>query len=190
MPSSSTMTRHGSPSAYIHNCEAFDVAYQLVYAGQSLCSEYELQLISVNVARLDESPDLTGHYIVDTSCILDDSSPSESFLSSSRQSIPLMGRQALLHDDNLGTVSSPLLRVFLEALVLHDAPMALPRRRVVYDLSAAALQHRHPFIQLFFRFPERAPPRPPNSYVGTMMINVNSFFTSATLSFPHLPHTY
>ena len=50
-----------------------------------------------------------------------DSNPLELFVSSGRQVIPLTGYQDLEPGDILGTASSPLLRVSLEALSLHDA---------------------------------------------------------------------
>ena len=50
-----------------------------------------------------------------------DSNPLERFVSSGRQLIPLTGYQDLEPVDILGTASSPLLRVSLEALSLHDA---------------------------------------------------------------------
>ena len=59
----------------------------------------------------------------------DDSNPSEHFVSSGRQSIPLTGYEELEPGDVLGTASSPLLRVPLEALTLPD---------VTADVSALA----------------------------------------------------
>ena len=52
----------------------------------------------------------------------DSSDPSERFVSSGRQLIPLTGYQDLEHGDVLGIASSPLLRAPLEALTLHNAP--------------------------------------------------------------------
>ena len=87
------------------------------------------QLISANLVRLDGSPALTGHYMVDLLPVNDDSCLSERFVSSGRQLIPLTGYQDLEPGDILGTTSSPLLRVSLEALSLHD---------VLADVSALA----------------------------------------------------
>ena len=77
------------------------------------------QLIPVNLVRLDESPALMGHYIVDLFPV-HDSDPLERFVSSGRKSIPLTGYQELEPGDVLGTASSPLLSVPLKALTLHD----------------------------------------------------------------------
>ena len=52
----------------------------------------------------------------------DHSNPSERFVSSGWQRIPLTGYQDLEPGDILGTVSSPLLRVPLEALTPHNVP--------------------------------------------------------------------
>ena len=71
-----------------------------------------------------DPPALTGHYMVDLLPVHDDSNPSERFVISGRQSIPLTGYQELEPGDVLGTASSPLLRVPLEALTLQ----ALGRR--------------------------------------------------------------
>ena len=78
------------------------------------------QLIPVNLVRLDGSPALTGHYMVDLLPANDDSYPLKRFVSSGRQLIPLTGYQDLEPGDILGTASLPLLRVSLEALSLHD----------------------------------------------------------------------
>ena len=87
------------------------------------------QLIPVNIVRLDGSPALTGHYMVNLLPVHDDSNPSEYFVSSGRQSTPLMGYQELEPGDVLGTASLPLLRVPLESLTHHD---------VTADVSALA----------------------------------------------------
>ena len=112
---------NGSAAAYIRNCEVSDAAYNLVYDGQGVSLDDTPQLIPVNLVRLDGSPALTGHYMVDMLPVHDDSSPSERFVSSGKQSIPLTGCQELEHGDILGTASSPLLRIPLETLTLHDA---------------------------------------------------------------------
>ena len=52
----------------------------------------------------------------------DDSNPSEQFVSSGRQLISLTGYQDLKPGDVLGTASSPLPRVPLEALTPHNVP--------------------------------------------------------------------
>ena len=60
--------------------------------------------------------------MVDLLPVHDDSNPSERFVSSGRQLIPLAGYQDLEPGDVLGTASSSLLRVPLEALILYDVP--------------------------------------------------------------------
>ena len=119
----------GSAAAYIRNREASDNAYHLVYDGLGLSLTDSPQLIPVNLVRLDGSPALTGHYMVDLLPVNDDSYPLERCVSSGRQLIPLTGCQDLEPGDILGTASSPLLRVSLEALSLHD---------VLADVSALA----------------------------------------------------
>ena len=57
----------GSAAAYIRirNHEVSDSAYHLVYDGQGVSLTDSPQLIPVNLVRLDGSPALTGHYMVD-----------------------------------------------------------------------------------------------------------------------------
>ena len=112
----------GSAAAYIRNRESSDVVYHLVYDGLGVSLTDSPQLIPVNLVRLNGSPALTGHYMVDLPPAHDDSDPSERFVSSGRQLIPLTGYQDLEPGDVLGTASSPLLRVPLEAPTLHDVP--------------------------------------------------------------------
>ena len=112
----------GSAAAYILNREAPDAAYHLVYDGQGMSLADSQQLIPVNLVRLDGSPALTGHCMVDLLPVHDDSNPSERFVSSGRQLIPLTGYRDLEPGDILGTASSPLPRVSLEALTLYDVP--------------------------------------------------------------------
>ena len=81
----------GSAAAYIRNHEVSDDAYHLVYDGQGVFLNDSPQPIPVNLVRLDGSPVLTGRYMVDLFPVHDDSNPSERFVSSDRQSIPLMG---------------------------------------------------------------------------------------------------
>ena len=111
----------GSAAAYIRSHEAPANAYHLVYDGLGVSLTESPQLIPVNLVRLDGSPALTGHYMVDILPVNADSNPLERFVSSGRQLIPLTGYQDLEPGDVLGTASSPLLRVPLEALSLHDA---------------------------------------------------------------------
>ena len=110
----------GSAAAYIRNHEAPANAYHLVYDGLGVSLTESPQLLPVNLVRLDGSPALTGHYMVDILPVNADSNPLERFVSSGRQLIPLTGYQDLEPGDVLGTASSPLLRVPLEVLSLHD----------------------------------------------------------------------
>ena len=110
----------GSAAAYIRNRETSDNAYDLVYDGLGVSLTDSPQLIPVNLVRLDGSPAITGHYMVDLLPVNGDSYPLERFVSSGRQLIPLTGYQNLEHGDILSTGSSPLLRVSLEALSVHD----------------------------------------------------------------------
>ena len=112
----------GSAAAYIRNREASNAAYHLVYNDLGVSLTDSPQLIPVNLVRLDGYPALTGHYMVDLLLVHDDSNPSERFVSSGRQLIPLTRYQDLEPGDVLGTASPPLLRVPLEALTLHAVP--------------------------------------------------------------------
>ena len=119
----------GSAAAYIRNREDSNTAYHLIYDGLGVSLADSPQLIPVNLVRLDGSPALTGHYMVDLLPVHDDSNLSERFVSSGRQLIPLSGYYHDLEpDDVLGTASSPLLRVPLEALTLHDVPADVSAR--------------------------------------------------------------
>ena len=112
----------GSAAAYIRDRESSDAVYHLVYDGLGVSLTDSPQLIPMNLVRLDGSPALTGHYMVDLLLAHDNSSPSKRFVSSGRQLIPLTGCQDLESGDILGTASSPLLRVPLEALTSHNLP--------------------------------------------------------------------
>ena len=92
-----------SAAAYIRNHEASGAAY-LVYDGQGVSLTDSPQLIPVNLVRLDGFPALTGHYMVDLFPV-HDSDPSERFVSSGRQSIPLAGYQEPEPGEFLGTAS-------------------------------------------------------------------------------------
>ena len=102
--------------------ETSNLAYHLVYEGLGVSLTDSPELIPVNLVRLDGSSALTGHYVVDLLPAHDDSTPPERFVSSGRQLIPLTGHQDLEPGDVLGTASSPLLRVFFEALTPHAVP--------------------------------------------------------------------
>ena len=79
-----------------------------------------LQLVAVNLIRLDGYPALIGHYTVDMITTQDGQDPSKYFIGPSRQTIPLKGYRDLEPGEILGTASAPLLRVPLEALAPHD----------------------------------------------------------------------
>ena len=134
-----------SAAAYIRNCETLDAAYHLVYNCPSVTLTDSPRLIPVNLVRLDGSPALTGHYMVDLLPVHADSAPSKRFVSSGRQLIPLTGYQDLEPGDVLGTASSPLLRVPLKTLT----PSASPA-----DVSALAESSTSPASQ---------PAPPPNT---------------------------
>ena len=80
------------------------------------------QLVPVNLTRLNGSPALTSHYMVGIITTHDGQDPSEHFVVSSRQTIPLTECRDLEPGDILSTASAPLLRVLLEALAQHDEP--------------------------------------------------------------------
>ena len=107
-----------SAVAYIHNCGAPDVAYDLVYDGSGMSFDIAPQRVPVSLIRLDGSVALKKVDMISTH---DGQYPSEHFVGSSRQIIPLSGYRDLEPGGIWGTVSAPLLRVPLEALVPHDA---------------------------------------------------------------------
>ena len=111
---------YDSAAAYILSREAPDVAHNLVYDGPGMSHNTSPQLVPVNLIRLDGSPALTGHYMVDISTTHDGQEPSEHFVVSGRQTTPLTGYRDLEPCETLGTASAPLLRVVLEALAQHD----------------------------------------------------------------------
>ena len=112
----------GSAAAYIRNRDASDAAYHLVHDGQGVSLTDSPQLIPVNLVRLDGSPALTGHSMIELLPPNADSDPSECFVSSGRQTIPLTGHHDLEPHDVLGSTSSPLLRVPLKTLNTSASP--------------------------------------------------------------------
>ena len=111
----------GDAAAYVHSRKATDTAYHLVYDGPGMSLNVTPQLPPVHLICLDGSPAVTGHYMVDMVTTRDGQDPSEHFVGSGRQTIPLTGYRDLEPGDILGTASAPLLRVPLEALAQHDA---------------------------------------------------------------------
>ena len=81
----------GSAAAYFRDRASSDNVYHLVYDGLGVSLTDSPQLIPVNLVRRDGSPALTGHYMVDLPPAPDSSDPSERFVSSGRQLIPLTG---------------------------------------------------------------------------------------------------
>ena len=69
-------------SAYIRNCDASDVVCHLIYEGEGVSIDTIPKLTPVNLVRLDGSPALAGHYMVDLLPLYDDSKAAECFLSS------------------------------------------------------------------------------------------------------------
>ena len=107
---------YNSAAAYTHSCEAPDAAYHLVYDDPSVALNSAPQLVPVYLIRLDGSLALTGHYMVDMIPTHDGQDPSEQFVGSGRQTIPLTGYRDLKPGDILGTASALLLRVPCQAL--------------------------------------------------------------------------
>ena len=164
----------GRAATYIRNREASNAAYHLVYDGQGVSFTDSLQLIPVNLVRLDESPALTGHYMVDLLPVHDDSNSSERFVSSGRQLIPLTRYQDLEPGDVLGTASSPLLRVPYEALTLYDVP-ALAESSITPASQTAPPPNTTPDL------PDDPPP---NFYTDSITTNAKYFLASGTLFLP------
>ena len=71
----------GSAAGYIRIRDSSAAVYHLAYDGPGISLTDFPQLIPVNLVRLDGSPALTGHYMVDLFPAHDDSSPSERFVS-------------------------------------------------------------------------------------------------------------
>ena len=101
--------------AYVPDFNAPDDRFHLQYAGTSGASLSSTpQLVEVNLVRANGTPALQGNYLVDT--IPDMSPTSQLFVSNGKQTIPLAGCAELEPGDVIGSASSPLLRVPLDAL--------------------------------------------------------------------------
>ena len=147
-------------STYIRNCDA------LIYEGKDVSLHTTLQLTPVNLVRLDGSPALTGHYMVDLRPLSDSWE--------GRQNIPLSGCRELKPGDILETASSSLLRVSLESLAIHD-----------YDVLAFAPKlDTAPTTQNSHNPNTPDEPPPPISKVGSMIANAKHSFACGIL-FPH-----
>ena len=111
---------YNSATAYIRSCETTNVVHHLVYDGQAMSLTSSPQLVPVNLIRLNGSPALTGHYMLDIITTDDDQYRSEHFVASGQQTIPLTGHRDLEPGDIQGTASALLLRIPLEALAQHN----------------------------------------------------------------------
>ena len=165
----------GSAAAYIRDRASSDTVYHLVYDGLGVSLTNSPQLIPVNLVRRDGSPALTGHYMVDLPPTLHSSDPSERFVSSGRQIIPLTGYQDLEPGDVLDTASSPLLRVPLEALTLHNIPTD------VSALTESPNTPASPSLTAASNFPDEPPPELLNRLRHNQ---ANHLFASGTLCRP------
>ena len=72
---------HNSAAAYTRSCEAPDAARHLVYDSRHVPHQRSKK-VPVNLVRLDGSPALTGHYMVDIATIHDGQEPFEHFVAS------------------------------------------------------------------------------------------------------------
>ena len=97
------------------------------------------------------TPALTGHYMVDIATSHDDQYPSEHFVASGRQMIPLTGNRDLEHGDILGTAFAPLLRVPLKALVQHNEQSDVTAVSEVTATNAAPTSSEQPSTELLHR---------------------------------------
>ena len=111
---------YNSATAYIRSCKTTNVVHHLVYDGPGMSLTSSPQLVPVNLTHLNGSPALNGHFMVDIITTHDGQYPSEHFVASGRQTIPLTGYHDSEPGDILGAASAPLLRVPLEALIQHN----------------------------------------------------------------------
>ena len=153
-----------SAAAYIRSCGAPGSAHHLVYDGPGMSLTTAPQLVPVNPVRLDGSPVLTDHHMVDIATTHDGQDPLEHFVASGRQTIPLTGHRDLKPGDILGTASHPLLRVPLETLAPHDT------QHDVTTIAESPLPWRPPLP------PQASRQMPltilqPNSSIGSTMSN-------------------
>ena len=88
---------HNNAAGYVHSCETPDAAHHLVYDGPGMSLTTAPQLVPVNLVRLDGSPVLTGHDIVDIATFHDGRGPFKHFVALSRQTIPLTGHRYFGH---------------------------------------------------------------------------------------------
>ena len=73
---------HNSAAAYTRSCEAPDAAHHLVYDGPGMSLTTAPQLFPVSLVRLDGSPALTVHSMVDKATTHDGQDPLEPLVAS------------------------------------------------------------------------------------------------------------
>ena len=71
---------YNSATAYIRSHETPNVVHHLVYDGSGMSLNSSPQLVPVDLTRLNRSPALTVHYMVDISTTHDGQNPSEHFV--------------------------------------------------------------------------------------------------------------
>ena len=140
-----------SATAYIRSCATTNVVHQLRYDDPGMSLTSSPQLVPVNLTRLNGYPALTGHHMVDITTSHDDQYPSEHFVASGRQTIPLTGNRDLEHGNILGTASAPLLRVPLEALVQHNELSDVTAVSEASATNAAPTASEQPSTELLHR---------------------------------------
>ena len=113
---------YNSATAYIRSRKTPNAVHHLLYDGPGMSLNPSAQLVPGNLTYFNRSPAPTGHYMVDIITTHDGQDPSELFVVSGRQTIPLTGYRDLEPGAILGTASAPLLRVLLEALAQDDEP--------------------------------------------------------------------
>ena len=118
-----TLSHHATTgvSAYAIDPTATDGGSPLLYdGGMDVTLSGEPQLLEVNLVRSNDSPALTGQYLVDMLPQPGLFSVQEHFVTSGRQVLPLTGVADLEPDDLVGVAHSSLLSVPLNALQHAD----------------------------------------------------------------------
>ena len=105
-PSHTFDDAYNSATAHIQSCDTTNVVHQLICDSPGMSLTSSPQLVTVNLTRLNGSPALTGHYMADITTTHNDQHPSEHFVASGRQTIPLTGNRDLEHGDILGAASA------------------------------------------------------------------------------------
>ena len=113
--------------AYARDPSAVGTAFHLRYAGPTGVSLSHMpKMLEVNLVRCSGAPALTGHYMVDTLPHDGLFTISELFVADGRQMVPLAGTADLEPGDLLGTASTPLLRVPVDAVINIDQRQSPP----------------------------------------------------------------